>query len=131
MVLTSATQWPPSPGSSNVNLFEGQSLAVALSSQILSLTSCHTGKLIHRVDCSDYSKSPICCLGWGVILTERESLSQQIGKLKSKIDNEDVISRNPQTKALDHLADLPKDLAFLEIEAALPKLSPLSAGGIE
>lgn len=131
MVPTSGAQCILSARGSHVNYIEGQSLAVALSNQILSLTNCHTGKVIQRVDCSTFSQSQVCCLGWGVILTERESLSQQIEKLMSKVDLDGVISRNPQLKALDALADLPKDLAFLEVEAALPKLSPLSAGGIE
>ena len=32
---------------------------------------------------------------------------------------------------MDTVPDLPLDLALLDVEASLPKLSPLSSGGIE
>ena len=50
---------------------------------------------------------------------------------KSQLDLDDLIGRNPQMKTLDIPPDLPKDLAFLEVENALPKLSPLPSVGLE
>ena len=111
-------------------ILPGQSLAVAFSNRFLCLTNSHTGKTIYRVDCSSYSDSQICCLGWSVVLSERNGLNEFVNQ-NSHLDLDDFIGRNPQIKNSDTPADLPKDLAFLEIEGLLPRLSPLSSGGIE
>ena len=52
-------------------------------------------------------------------------------QVKDKLTLDDIISQNPQVKSLDTVPDLPLDLALLDIESSLPKLSPLSSGGIE
>ena len=109
----------------------GQCLATAYSNNSLSLTSAHTGKIIHYIDCSAYSKSRICCLGWGVNFTDTKRMTEQIKDLEGEITLDDIISRNPQIKAIDAIPDLPMDLAFLDIETSLPKLSPLSSAGIQ
>ncbi|KAK3168298.1 hypothetical protein OEA41_004745 [Lepraria neglecta] len=109
----------------------GQSLAAAYSNHFLTLTNAQTCKVVHQIDCSAYSKSPICCLGWGANFTDSNKVSQQINKLKGELSLDDVISHNPQTKAIDSVPDLPLDLAFLDVEASLPKLSVLSSGGID
>lgn len=83
------------------------------------------------MDCSPYSKSQICCLGWGINFTESSKVSDQIRKLKGEVTLDDIIARNPAANAMDEVLDLPLDLASLDIEALLPKLSPLSSGGIE
>lgn len=110
---------------------QGQLLAVAFSNGFLHLTSSHTGKVTHQIDCSTYSTSQICCLGWGVSFIDSPSLSKQLESLRDKLTLNDVISGNPQIDSLDTLPDLPLDLAFLDVENLLPKLSPLSSGGIE
>ena len=86
--------------------------------------------MIHRIDCSTYSNSQICCLGWSVLLSERNGLGQMVNQ-KSLLNLDDFISRNPQLKTLDRPSNLPRDLAILDVEDFLPKLSPLSSGGIE
>ena len=106
-------------------------LATAYDNHLLTLTNARTGKVVHQVDCSAYSKSPICCLGWGVNFADSIKVSQQINKLKGELSLDDVISQHPQAKAVDSVPDLPLDLAFLDVEASLPKLSVLSSGGIE
>ncbi|KAL6720420.1 hypothetical protein ACLMJK_002342 [Lecanora helva] len=109
----------------------GQCLAVACDNKMLSLTSAHTGKVIHHIDCSLYSNSQVCCLGWGLNFTDTNKVTQQIEKSSGQISLDDIISRNPRLQGSDAALDLPIDLAFLDIEALLPKLSPLSSGGIE
>jgi len=44
-------------------------------------------------------------------------------------DLDDVLSEGTQSSILDSLTDLPLDLAFLDIEGILPKLSTLAMGG--
>ena len=97
----------------------------------MTLTNAQTGKVVHQIDCSAYSKSPISCLGWGVNFADSHKVSQQIKKLKGELSLDDVISQHPQTKADGSVPDLPLDLAFLDVEASLPKLSVLASGGIE
>ena len=109
----------------------GRVLAVALNDHDLILTNSHTGKRVHQIDCSKYSESRISCIGWGVTFTESTSLSQRLQHSKNGITLEDVISRNPSIKFIDAPPDLPLDLAFLDVEGSLPKLSLLSSGGIE
>ena len=115
----------------STNLRAGQVLAVALNNHDLFLTNSHTGKKVHQIDCSKYSKSKISCVGWGVTFTESTSLSQRLQNSKDGVTLEDVISRNPSIRSIDAFPDLPLDLAFLDVEEVLPKLSPLSSGGIE
>lgn len=109
----------------------GQSLAAAYDNNILSLTNVHTGKVIHQIDCSAYSKSQICCLGWGINFTDGNKVSLELNKFKNEVTLDDMISQNLRVKSMETVPDLPLDLALLDVEASLPKLSPLSSGGIE
>lgn len=58
-------------------------------------------------------------------------VSLELDKFKNVLTLDDMISHNPQAKSMDAVPDLPLDLALLDVEASLPKLSPLSSGGIE
>ena len=58
-------------------------------------------------------------------------MSIRVEKFGNDLNLDDIVGQNPQTKAADTVLDLPLNLAFLEVEAALPKLSVLSSGGIE
>ena len=110
---------------------QGQSLAAVYDNGFLSLISAHTGKVFHQIDCSSYSKSQICCLGWGFNFMDGTQVSLELDKLKNGLTLDDMISQNPQVKSMDAVPDLSLDLALLDVEASLPKLSPLSSGGIE
>lgn len=118
----------PSP---NTKYSQGQSLAAAYDNNSISLTNAHTGKMVHQIDCSAYSRSQICCLGWGISFTDGNKVGLELDKFKDKVTLDDVISRNPRVNSMDIVPDLPLDLALLDVEACLPKLSPLSPGGIE
>lgn len=86
---------------------------------------------MHQIDFSAHTKSQICCLGWGVNFGDVFTLRTQIGNVGGELSVDDLLSqRNKGDKS--HLApDLPRDLAFLDIEQVLPRLSPLSSGGKE
>ena len=120
---------PPQPLSTKS--LRGQSIAAAYNDNSISLTNAHTGKVVHQIDCSAYSKSQICCLGWGINVTDGNKDGLDFDKLNDKVTLDDIISRNPQVKSLETVPDLPLDLALLDVEASLPTLSILSSGGIE
>lgn len=63
--------------------------------------------------------------------TNGNKVSLELDKFKSELTLDDLISRNPRVKSMETVPDLPLDLALLDVEASLPKLSPLSSGGIE
>ena len=117
--------------SRNTKYSQGQSLAAAYDNNSISLTNAHTGKMVHQIDCSAYSRSQICCLGWGINFTDGNKVGLELDKFKDKVTLDDVISQNPRVNSMDIVPDLPLDLALLDVEACLPKLSPLSPGGIE
>ena len=121
--------FPPQP--LNTKYPRGQSLAAAYDDSSLSLTNAHTGKVVHQIDCSAYSKSQICCLGWGINFTDGNKIGLEPHKSKDKVALEDTISQDSRVKSMDTISNLPLDLALLDVEASLPKLSPLSSGGIE
>ena len=73
-----------------------------------------------------FSTSQVCCLGWGINFVDTNKAAEQV-----KTSLVDIISRNPQTQAVDIPPDLPLELALIDVETSLPKLSPLSSGGIE
>lgn len=47
------------------------------------------------------------------------------------ISLENLLSRGKSSNAADEPLDLPSDLAFLDVEAMLPRLSSLASGGAE
>ena len=117
--------------SPNTKYSRGQSLAAAFDNNSLSLTNAHTGKVAHQIDCSVYSRSQICCLGWGISFTDGNKVGSELDKYKDKVTLDDMICQNSRVKSMDIVPDLPLDLALLDVEACLPKLSPLSSVGIE
>ena len=87
--------------------------------------------MVHQIDCSAYSKSQICCLGWGINFTDGNKTGLELDKAKQEVMLDDVLSQSSRMKSMDTVPDLPLDLALLDVEASLPKLSPLPSGGIE
>lgn len=86
---------------------------------------------MHQIDCSAHSASQICCLGWGISFTDTHAVRTRLEKSGMEKDLDDVLSEGTQSSILDSLTDLPLDLAFLDIEGTLPKLSTLAMGGTE
>ena len=109
----------------------GQSLAAAYDNSSLLLANVNTGKVVHQIDCSAHSKSQICCLGWGMHFTDGNTVGPELDKLKEKLTVDDMINQNPGVNSKCTVPDLPLDLALIDVEASLPKLSPLPPGGIE
>ena len=105
-------------------------IAVAFGNNHLLLTSAHTGKVVHQFDCTTHSQSPICCLGWGVSFTGDYKIKCEKDKLGPDTSLDDLLSQGTKA-ASDAQRDLPRDLAFLDVEALLPRLSSLALEGVE
>jgi anaphase-promoting complex subunit 4 len=131
----------------------GKCLAVALNTGFVDIVSGETGKIIRHggddpfsIDAanpkSKVDRGEITCLGWGTVLT-RETIESKkpskpaldqsmINDLWSRLgldpnegslaDDEDDLETQGQ-EAL--LKDLPRQLAFLDVESILPRLSPI------
>ncbi|KAH0286301.1 hypothetical protein KCU62_g6841, partial [Aureobasidium sp. EXF-3399] len=132
---------------------DGKCLAVALNTGFVDIVSGETGKIIRHggddpfsIDAanpkSKVARGEITCLGWGTVST-RESIESKkpskpaldqsmINDLWSRLgldpdetslaDDEDDVETQGQ-EAL--LKDLPRQLAFLDVESILPRLSPI------
>lgn len=107
----------------------GLLLAVAFSNSFIYLTNAHTGKLMHQIDFSANANSQICCLGWGVNSGDVFTLRTTFEKVGGESSLDLLDQRNKGAKPQSY--DLPGDLAYLDIEQVLPRLSPLSPGGKE
>ena len=97
----------------------------------MQLTNAHTGKVVHYVDCAIHSKSQICCLGWSINSTRYQEIDLSIRNLGPDTSLDEIFNRGNPSLTHDELPDLPSDLAFLDVEAMLPKLSTLAPGGAE
>ena len=86
---------------------------------------------MHQIDCSAHSASQICCLGWAINFTDSHTLRIQLEHPGTEKCLDEILSDGAQSSILGSLSDLPLDLAFLDIEGTLPKLSTLAIGGIE
>jgi anaphase-promoting complex subunit 4 len=104
---------------------------VAQSTGIILLVNSHTGKVVHQVDCERHSKAQICALGWGVNFVEVAAARTRINEIGKDVTLDDVLSRGLKALDSDAPLDLPADLAFLDAESVLPKLSVLPAVGKE
>ncbi|KAL9615153.1 MAG: hypothetical protein Q9167_000359 [Letrouitia subvulpina] len=84
--------------------------------------------MMYQLDCSAHSTAQICCLGWGYNFLDVDAVKVNIHKLRGVSNLEDVTNLGSQAKPSD-FPDLPTDLAFLDVENMMPKLSTLPAGG--
>lgn len=109
----------------------GRILAAAFSDHVVRLIDAHSGKAAHQLDCSTHSLAQVCCLGWGLNFTDAESVKRRLQDVGDDATLDDILSQTVRVYATDAVSDLPRDLAYLDVEGALPKLSVLSSGGKE
>ena len=106
-------------------------LAIAFSDDTLWLVNSHTGKTVQKSENLDTTEGSICCLGWGITFTDARTTRSQLRGLKEDVTLDDVVSRGLQSIVSDLPADLPAELAALDVESILPKLSVLPASSKE
>ena len=112
-------------------MIPGQILAISYSDSSVSLISAQTGKSVHQVQYREHSESKISCLGWGLNYTDAEETRARLDNLNIDIDPDDPLNSGSQPLHAERPFDLPNDLAFLDIEDVLPRLSILPATGGE
>ena len=97
----------------------------------MSLISAQTGKSVHQVRYQQHSESKISCLGWGLNYTDVEETRARLDNLRLDVNLDDVFNSGDHAFGAERSLDLPNDLAFLDIEDVLPRLSILPATGGE
>ncbi|KAI0147258.1 anaphase-promoting complex, cyclosome, subunit 4-domain-containing protein [Xylariaceae sp. FL1272] len=105
---------------------DGQFLAVGWSDGILRLMGLETSKAVHQMRVCDDGKSKITTIGWAQNLAGERTASTAESSIKNW---EQLASQGLAVNKTKPSADLPRELTFLEIETALPKISPLPASG--
>ncbi|KAL4976957.1 anaphase-promoting complex, cyclosome, subunit 4-domain-containing protein [Aspergillus desertorum] len=111
---------------------DGHFLAVACADSAVRIISAYSGKTAHHYQARGGEQSiKVTCLGWGVNFTDIEAAERQLYEAAGQLSVEDLLSLDMQpSKAAALLkADLPKELALLDIESSLPRLSILPSTG--
>lgn len=73
------------------------------------------------------------CLGWGINFTDSKGAQRYLQEAAGQISVQDLLAPDvhPAKAAALLKADLPRELALLDVESSLPKLSTLPATGSE
>ncbi|TVY29164.1 Anaphase-promoting complex subunit [Lachnellula hyalina] len=102
----------------------GKLLAISWSDGSVRLIGAESSKIVHQFSTGD-NVNGVTCMGWGSNLTGKSSKSERKGDAtwEELLGDEDVLAGNKVP------LDLPRDLALIDIERSLPKLSVLAAGG--
>lgn len=113
----------------------GHLLAVGDGENKLRLISSYNGRTVHNYSCRSPDAGParITSLGWGVNFTDSKSAYRHLQESDGALSAEDLLApdTHPQKAVVLLKADLPRELALLDIESSLPKLSTLPATGGE
>lgn len=121
----------------------GHLLAVACADGTIRIINSYSGKTVHHyhvcqkqedeADMTDESQSAkITCLGWGTNFTDSKAALRHLQDAAGQLTVEDLLSTTVPSKAAALLkADLPRELALLDAESSLPKLSTLPGTGGE
>ncbi|EEH15946.1 hypothetical protein PABG_06033 [Paracoccidioides brasiliensis Pb03] len=127
----------------------GHLLAVVCSDNIIRILSAYSGKIVHQLPCGPLlashsaasvppsSLSPaadavtcVSCLGWGMNFTDDRSALKNLQDAERRITVQDLLTTHSQLSKIAQLkADLPRELAMLDMERSLPKLSTLPSTG--
>ncbi|KAI1097365.1 anaphase-promoting complex, cyclosome, subunit 4-domain-containing protein [Jackrogersella minutella] len=105
---------------------DGQFLAVGWSDGVVRLMGLETNKAVHQMPICEPDKSRITCIGWGRNNARKHTNSTSAS---SSTPQGDLVSHDLFRSGSKAIVDLPRELTFLEIETALPKLGPLPASG--
>ncbi|KAI0971677.1 anaphase-promoting complex, cyclosome, subunit 4-domain-containing protein [Xylaria arbuscula] len=111
-----AVRWKP----------DGQFLAVGWSDGIVRLMGLETNKAVHQITICEAGRSNITCISWTQNLAGKRPASAVQSSVRTW---KQLASQGLDLGKKKPAADLPRELTFLEIETALPKLSPLPASG--
>ncbi|KAI1824853.1 anaphase-promoting complex, cyclosome, subunit 4-domain-containing protein [Xylaria intraflava] len=105
---------------------DGQFLAVAWSDGIVRLMGLESSKAVHQMAICEAGRSKITSISWAQNIAARRPSSDSEPCIRTW---EQLASQGLDINKKPSAANLPRELKFLEIETALPKLSPLPASG--
>ena len=121
----------PTPSSTWLSVCEGRLLAVADENASIFLIDARTGKITHQIDCSKCSRAPVCCLGWSLSVTDPYGTKQLVEQLRDRVNLDELLDRGTSQIDAELPTDLPAELASLDVDGILPKLSVLQPSGKE
>ncbi|KAJ4021673.1 hypothetical protein NW752_004681 [Fusarium irregulare] len=107
---------------------DGQFLAVGWSDGFVRLMGLENNKVAHHIKVGDTSGNKITHIGWASSSIAGKSSNAVSRALENNLDEDSVLGGDGLP------LDLPRELTFLEVDTALPKISPLpnsSAGSGE
>ncbi|PGH15908.1 hypothetical protein AJ79_02075 [Helicocarpus griseus UAMH5409] len=127
----------------------GHLLAIVCSDNIIRILSAYSGKTVHQLSCGPSLASPsatvalasspsstagpvacVSCLGWGMNFTDGKSALKSLQDADGRLTVDNLLSTEMQLSKIAQLkADLPRELAMLDMERSLPKLSTLPSTG--
>jgi len=99
----------------------GQFLAAGWSDGVVRLVGLESSKAVHHIRVGNGAASKIEYIAWSRNQTRRRSAEPS--------STSQLPSRNILLDEEKDLLDLPHELEFLDVETALPKLSPLPVSG--
>lgn len=119
--------------SSASDIYAGHFLAVGWSDGHVRLMGLENNKAVHHIRVSEDTSSKITHIGWSCNIPgkpETRGRGQGQKSANSARSWRDAVSEEFSTgdKPDFDPIDLPRELTFLEIDASLPKISPLPAG---
>ncbi|KAL1980545.1 hypothetical protein VTN96DRAFT_3990 [Rasamsonia emersonii] len=117
---------------------DGHLLAVADADNKIRIISSYSGKTVHHYssrqqeeESSSKQDAKVTCLGWGINFTDSKAAQRHLQEAGGRLSAEDLLApdTHPAKAAVLLKADLPRELALLDIESSLPKLSTLPGTG--
>ncbi|KFY87731.1 hypothetical protein V500_06804 [Pseudogymnoascus sp. VKM F-4518 (FW-2643)] len=104
----------------------GQLIAIAWSDGTVRLIGAESNKTVHQITISEEEDTEVTCLAW----TSYSAASKSLGDILAEAGPlwKDATGSGAKGKSAQ-LLDLPRDLAAIDIESSLPKLSVLPSGG--
>ncbi|KAG0651892.1 hypothetical protein D0Z07_1276 [Hyphodiscus hymeniophilus] len=105
----------------------GQLLAIAWSDGSVRLIGAESTKIVHQFSTGN-KVTGVTCMGWASNLTSRKRNGDDSKKAPGSWG--EILDETSDSWDKRSPLDLPRDLALIDIETSLPKLSVLAAGGI-
>jgi len=103
----------------------GQYLAAGWSDGVLRLFGFENAKAAHQIPITEKGQSKFAYIAWSRNLISRRGEDASLADSSwTEMLNEDVDSQDRE-----NVLDLPMELTFIEVDTALPKLSPLPVSG--
>lgn len=99
---------------------------MAWSDGVVRLVGAESNKTVHQISTSS---SEVTCLGWASNSTVRRTSRTSDVKIENSWKRFISMDAAEEASTEEAVLDLPRDLALIDLESSLPKLSVLPTGG--